>query len=177
MGPPPAPKKSGGVLKYVLGGCGCVVLLGICVSLGVYFGLQSAFGVEHTRYPVTAGQPYSFQFQTSGDGEHVVWIDYDLSHTSPWMLTGNISVATAAGVPLKSVQLTMSAEGAPTSEGGSRMNMNSTSTNVNGNGSASGVTRLFAIPAQPNGTTLIVSGTVIPSAGTTLTTGAMVIRR
>lgn len=177
MGPPPAPKKSGGMLKWILGGCGCLVLLGACIGGGVWFGIQSAIGTEHTRYPVVAGQPFSFQFTTGSAEEHVVWLQYDLAHTMPWQLGGSVSVATAAGVPLKTVQLTTSASGATTSEGGSRMDMNSASTNVNGNGNASGTTRLFAIPAQPNGTTLIVSGTVMPASGTTLNSASMVIRR
>ena len=165
------------MMKWLLGGCGCLIVLGACIGAGVYFGAQAAFGTEHTRFPVAAAQPFSFQFTTGSDKEHAVWLQYDVAHTAPWSLGGTISVATAAGAPLKSVQLTTTASGATTTEGGARMDLNSSSSSVNGSGSASGQTRLFTIPAQPSGTMLIVSGTVMPAPGTTFNSGAVVIRR
>lgn len=179
QGPPPAPpKQSGGMLKWLLGGCGCLLLLGICGGGGAWYTISAVAGTEHIRSaPLTAGQPFAFTFNTGSAEEHAMWIDYDVTHTVPWQIGGTVTVLGPNGQPLKNVQLTVGGSGATTTEGGARMDLGSTSSSVNGNGSASGMTRLFTIPAQPSGTTLTVQGQLLPAAGTTINKAQLVIRR
>jgi len=172
MQPPPPPQKSGSSVGKVLGiGCLAFVLLGVvggAVSWGLLRGAVS--GQEVASIPVNPAQPFVLQFQQNNSNSHRVWLQLDTQFTQGLQLTGMLTV-TANGTVVQQRNVGFRRGGAcenPTQGESSSFCMSWVSTNFSGQGSSRGRTRLFEIPAQSQGTTVVVSGMLAPGYGTTV---------
>ncbi len=171
MQPPPPPQKSGSGVGKVLGiGCLAFVLLGVLGGVLAWRGLSGAIGgQEVASIPVNPAMPFVLQYQQGDNRSHRVWLQLDTNYTQGLQLNGSLTVA-VNGTVIQQHALAFQRRGAcenPIQGQSSSFCMGWVSSNFNGNGSSRGKTRLFEIPAQAQGATVVVSGLLAPGYGTT----------
>lgn len=175
---PPVPPRGGGVLKWMLLGCGMFVVLGaVGAGVGAYFLISAATGTEIASAPASVGQESVVTYQVAEAVPHALWLEYDVAFQGgDYHLEGPISIRTNAQ-PLVQDTLTLGPEGAPTAAGYGRVTTNSRIVNMNGQGSASARIRLTEIPAQPPGTVVTAGVAVSPRSGTIVNGLRLVVTR
>ncbi len=126
------------------------------------------FGNEMGRGQASSGTPFSFSFTTNTDQPHQLWLDYELTSTGPFEVTGPLE-AKVNGQSVGTWTLDLRPDQAPIVGETTQMSMNSMNSSVNGNYTASATVWLTEVPAQPQGTTVEISGTWTAGASTTVT--------
>jgi len=135
----------------------------------VYFFGAKLMGTTLAQVAVNPGAPTTLNFTDPGKDSSAVWLELDVTHTQGVRLMGTFSVM-AGGRPLGQYSLNGDLSGRcanPVIEQNSSACMNWVYVQSGAGGSVSGRTRLFAIPQQPAGTPVTVTGTLYVAPGVT----------
>lgn len=179
-GPPPEPPKKSRTGLYVGGCCGCLVLLG-CLAGGGYLytgGTTELFGPgdEVATTNIVPGQPFTVTYTQDGDQKYEAWFEIDVDYPTGYNLNGTILLS-VNGAPFGQYTLAESGSGAAVTDRRTSVRFDWEIENSSGNGNASGMVSLFPIPAQTDGSTVTLTGTINAVPGTTGTIRLFVAKR
>ncbi len=159
--------------RFLFVGCLGLVMLTVLGTIGaVYFLGSKLAGTTLAQVPVSPGAPTTLTFTDPGKDSAAVWLELDVTHTQGVRLMGTFAVM-AGGRLLGQYSLNGDLSGRcanPVIAQNSSACVNWVYVQSGAGGSVSGRTRLFAIPQQPAGTAVSVTGTLYVAPGVTART-------
>lgn len=110
--------------------------------------------------------PYVLTFTATGD--EVLWLEYDLTHSKPYRVTGTVDIQTPAGL-IERHYVDFTEDGSPIVGRGGRITFATTRVNKRNNaGSATGTIKMMELDSLTQGATIEIQGTLIADQSTTL---------